>query len=97
MADLLNDPSFDHSISQSVVTSLLLLSAFQGNEERSIADVAAELGISKTTTYRYMKTWVVVGVLEQDRTRKYRLAARWQDELTAGTTPQVAPITVGRS
>lgn len=97
MADLLNDPSFDHSISQHVVTSLLLLSAFQGNANQSIKDLAAELGISKTTAFRYLKTWVAVGVLEQDRTRKYRLAARWREDITASNPLQSGPGTADRS
>ncbi len=96
MADLLNDPSFDHNINQSVVTSLLLLSAFQDNAEPGVADLAAGLGISKTTAFRYLKTWVAVGLLEQGRTRKYRLAARWRDDLAAGSPPQSAPVTVDR-
>jgi hypothetical protein len=97
MADLLNDPAFDHSISQHVVTSLLLLSAFQGNAEPSINDLAAEVGVSKTTAFRYLKTWVAVGVLEQDRTRKYRLAARWRDDHTGSTTPQFVSGTADHS
>jgi|HubBroStandDraft_3_1064219.scaffolds.fasta_scaffold149456_1 hypothetical protein len=82
MTDLLNDPEFrDRSLSQTLIISLLILSAFHGDVEHRITDLARELGISQATTVRYLKSWVAVGVLEQNpSTRKYRIARRWQDE-----------------
>jgi hypothetical protein len=82
MTDLLNDPEFhDRSISQTLIVSLLILSAFHGDVEQRVTDLARELGISQATIVRYLKSWVAVGVLEQDpSTRKYRIARRWQNK-----------------
>jgi IclR family pca regulon transcriptional regulator len=41
-----------------------------------IADIADELGMSRSTTYRYVVTLVALGYLEQERNRKYRLALK---------------------
>lgn len=80
--DLLKDNEFhDRGISQTLIVSLLILSTFHGDVERRVSDIADELGISKTTGVRYLKSWVAVGVLEQNRSnRRYRLALRWQTE-----------------
>ena len=88
LTDLLNDPRVNnHLLSQNVIVSLLVLSALHGGEQR-VTDVAADLGMSRATTVRYLKTWVAVGILEQDRaTRKYRVAIRWRDELSADGPP----------
>jgi DNA-binding IclR family transcriptional regulator len=50
---------------------------------------ASELGMSISTTLRYLKTWVAVGVLEQvSKTRRYRLAIQWRhDVLTSQSRP----------
>ncbi len=92
MADLLNDPEFnDRYISQTLVVSLMVLSAFHGDVEQRVSDLADELGTSRATTVRYLKSWVAVGVLEQSQvTRKYRLALRWRTELAARNP--LAPI-----
>lgn len=39
-----------------------------------IADLAERLGMSRPTTHRYVSTLVSLGYLEQDASRKYRLA-----------------------
>jgi predicted transcriptional regulator len=81
MADLLTDPDVDHNMNQHLLTGLVLLTTFHSDKEHRITDLAAELGISVSTTHRYLKTWVAVGVLEQDKaTRKYRLADRWRNK-----------------
>lgn len=89
MTDLLNDPEFhDRSISQTLIVSLLILSAFHGDVEQRVTDLARELAISQATIVRYLKSWTAVGVLEQNpATRKYRLASRWRDEHTTGSKP----------
>ncbi len=46
---------------------------------RGIADVADELGMSRSTTYRYMSTLVLLGFLEKVADRKYRLGLRVSD------------------
>jgi IclR family transcriptional regulator, pca regulon regulatory protein len=44
-----------------------------------IADIAEELGMSRSTTHRYLTTLVALGYMEQDRSRKYRLSLRVTD------------------
>jgi IclR family pca regulon transcriptional regulator len=44
-----------------------------------VADVADDLGMSRSTTHRYMTTLLVLGYLEQDASRKYRLGLRVTD------------------
>ena len=82
LTQLLNDPEFnDRKNSQTLIIGLLVLSAFHGGAERRVREVASELDMSSSTTIRYLKSWVSVGVLEQDPpTRKYRLARRWTHE-----------------
>jgi DNA-binding IclR family transcriptional regulator len=41
-----------------------------------IADIAGELGMSRSTTHRYVITLVALGYLEQGASRKYRLGLR---------------------
>jgi IclR family transcriptional regulator, pca regulon regulatory protein len=61
--------------SQSVERGLAILSCF--TPERpvlGIADLAAELGMSRSTTHRYALTLTELGYLARARHRKYRLA-----------------------
>jgi IclR family pca regulon transcriptional regulator len=44
-----------------------------------IADIADELGMSRSTTHRYVITLVALGYLEQGTSRKYRLGLRVTD------------------
>lgn len=44
-----------------------------------IADIADELGMSRSTTHRYVITLVALGYLEQGASRKYRLGLRVSD------------------
>ncbi len=44
-----------------------------------IADIADELGMSRSTTHRYLTTLVALGYMEQDKSRKYRLSLRVTD------------------
>jgi hypothetical protein len=77
--DLTRDERYHaKNISRSVISSLLVLIAFAEGGEHKVTDLASELGMTTTTTMRYLKTWTAVGVLEQEqRTRRYRLAVRW--------------------
>lgn len=88
LEDLLNDPRVNNRLmSQNVIVSLLVLSAFYEGERR-VTDIADDLGLSRATAVRYVKTWVAVGILEQDRsTRRYRVALRWRDEFDVGGPP----------
>jgi DNA-binding transcriptional ArsR family regulator len=64
-------------LSRSLLLGLLVLASFP-NDRSSLAvtDVAAQLGMSPSTTHRYMSTLLAVGLLEQDpRTRRYMLPA----------------------
>lgn len=71
----------DRRISQSVIRSLLVLSAFSLDEVHGLNNLAGELSMGTTTLWRYLKTWVAVGVLEERKDRRYQLARRWRREL----------------
>lgn len=66
--------------SQSLERGLAILGAF--TPERpvlGIADIADDLGMSRSTTHRYVITLVALGFLEQGASRKYRLGLRVTD------------------
>ncbi len=70
---MLTDPRF----SQSVERGLAILACFTPQSQvLGIADIAAELGMSRSTTHRYVLTLTKLGYLKQDSSRKYRLALR---------------------
>lgn len=76
MVPSLREPRF----SQSLERGLAILSCFSGERPiRGIADLADELGMSRSTTHRYVVTLVALGYLEQDAQRKYRLGLRVTD------------------
>jgi DNA-binding MarR family transcriptional regulator len=62
-------------LSRSLLLGLLVLASLPGDgSSLAVSDVAAALGMSPSTTHRYMTTLLAVGLLEQDpRTRRYRL------------------------
>jgi hypothetical protein len=62
-------------LSHSLFRGLLILALFiSGEEVRGVVEVARQLGLSPSTTHRYMATLVAFGLLVQDpSTRKYRL------------------------
>jgi hypothetical protein len=63
-------------LSHSLFRGLLILALFiSGEEGRGVVEVARQLGLSPSTTHRYMTTLVAFGLLVQEpATRKYRLA-----------------------
>lgn len=66
--------------SQSLERGLGILGSF--TPERpvlGIADIANELGMTRSTTHRYVITLVALGFLEQGASRKYRLGLRVTD------------------
>ncbi|HEY4428523.1 MAG TPA: IclR family transcriptional regulator [Solirubrobacteraceae bacterium] len=66
--------------SQSLERGLAILSCFSsGRPVLGIADIADELGMSRSTTHRYVITLVALGYLEQGASRKYRLGLRVTD------------------
>src|SRR5437660_12935822 len=66
--------------SQSLERGLAILSCFTARRPvLGIADIADELGMSRSTTHRYVITLVALGYLEQGASRKYRLGLRVTD------------------
>jgi IclR family pca regulon transcriptional regulator len=66
--------------SQSLERGLAILSCFTPSRPvLGIADIADGLGMSRSTTHRYVITLVALGYLEQDASRKYRLGLRVTD------------------
>ena len=64
--------------SQSLERGLGILAAFTGRQETlGIADLSREVGLTRSTTHRYVSTLAVLGYVQQDEeTRKYRLGAK---------------------
>jgi IclR family pca regulon transcriptional regulator len=66
--------------SQSLARGLAIMECFKpGRSVLGIADIAQELGMSRSTTHRYLTTLVALGYMEQDKHRKYRLSLRVTD------------------
>jgi IclR family transcriptional regulator, pca regulon regulatory protein len=66
--------------SQSLERGLAILSCFTPKRPvLGIADIADELGMSHSTTHRYVITLLALGYLEQGASRKYRLGLRVTD------------------
>jgi IclR family transcriptional regulator, pca regulon regulatory protein len=66
--------------SQSLERGLAILGCFTAEHPvLGIADIADELGMSRSTTHRYVITLVALGYLEQGASRKYRLGLRVTD------------------
>jgi IclR family pca regulon transcriptional regulator len=66
--------------SQSLERGLAILGCFTPSRPvLGIADIADELGMSRSTTHRYVITLVALGYLEQGASRKYRLGLRVTD------------------
>jgi IclR family pca regulon transcriptional regulator len=66
--------------SQSLERGLAILSCFTAKRPvLGIAEIADELGMSRSTTHRYVITLVALGYLEQGASRKYRLGLRVTD------------------
>lgn len=78
LEDLERDPCFQSPrISHSVIRSLLVLSAFASGEAHGVNSLAEELGLGSTTLWRYLRTWVALGVLEERTDRRYQVARYW--------------------
>jgi IclR family transcriptional regulator, pca regulon regulatory protein len=71
----------DRGHSQSLERGLEILSSFTSTRPRlGVSELAREVGISRSTSHRYIATLAALGYLEQDRpTRKYRLGPRVLD------------------
>jgi len=75
------DPSLrEPRYSQSLERGLAILGCFTPKRPvLGIADIADDLGMSRSTTHRYVITLVALGYLEQGASRKYRLGLRVTD------------------
>jgi IclR family pca regulon transcriptional regulator len=71
----------EKTTSQSLERGLAILSSFHsGRPLLGISDLAREVGLSRSTTHRYVATLAGLGYLRQDTsTRKYRLGPRVLD------------------
>src|ERR1700727_39029 len=66
--------------SQSLERGLAILGCFSSERPvLGIADIADSLGMSRSTTHRYVITLVALGYLEQGASRKYRLGLHVTD------------------
>jgi|SRR5271166_3040055 len=78
--DVEADPRFqEKNVSQSLIQGMVVLAAFSGGREHAVTRLAREIGMSTSTAWRYARTWVAFGVLEQDpETRRFRVPSCWQ-------------------
>jgi DNA-binding MarR family transcriptional regulator len=62
-------------LSRSLLLGLLVLACFPTDgDPLAVTDVATRLGLSPSTTHRYMTTLLAAGLLEQDpRSRRYHI------------------------
>jgi IclR family transcriptional regulator, pca regulon regulatory protein len=69
------------SYSQSLERGLAILSAFRsGRPTLGVSELGRDIGLSRSTTHRYVATLTALGYLQQDaRTKKYRLGPRVLD------------------
>jgi IclR family pca regulon transcriptional regulator len=73
-------PGSQGRYSSSLVAGLAILDCFSAERsELGIATLAQRLNMSRSTTHRYASTLVALGYLEQDYSRRYRLAPRVAD------------------
>jgi IclR family transcriptional regulator, pca regulon regulatory protein len=71
----------DSSYSQSLERGLAILSAFQsGRPVLGVSELGRDIGLSRSTTHRYVATLAALGYLQQDPvSKKYRLGPRVLD------------------
>ncbi len=64
----------DKACSRSALRALLVLNALPPDGSwRELTAIARELGISPSTTHRYMHTWLALGLVQRHpRSRRYR-------------------------
>jgi IclR family pca regulon transcriptional regulator len=87
-------PAADPRLSRSLEYGMAMLQCFSGEDPAlGIAQLAKAIGIGRSTTHRYATTLLMLGYLEQDGKRKYRLAAGAADSGMAaiGTIRRLAP------
>ena len=66
--------------SQSLERGLAILECFSSEQAQlGVAEIADQLGMSRSSTHRYMTTLVALGFLAQGARRKYRLTLRVTD------------------
>ncbi|HUB37030.1 MAG TPA: IclR family transcriptional regulator [Solirubrobacteraceae bacterium] len=71
---------FGPRFSQSLERGLAILSSYRSESPvRGIAQIANELGLSRSTAHRYVSTLAALGYLEQVANRKYVLGRRVSD------------------
>jgi hypothetical protein len=87
----------DARLSRSLLRGLSILTCFgPGHEERGILELAGQLGMSPSTTHRYVVTLVELGLLERStRSRKYRLPATPASAPTPAVEGEVAQPATG--
>jgi IclR family transcriptional regulator, pca regulon regulatory protein len=75
------DVSLNAAYSQSLERGLAILSAFRsGRPLLGVSELGRDIGLSRSTTHRYVATLAALGYLQQDHgTKKYRLGPRVLD------------------
>lgn len=78
----------DRRLSRSLLRGLAILSCFTLEQpDRGILELARELGLSASTTHRYVLTLLEMGLLERcPRSRRYRLPQPRQERRKTGAS-----------
>ena len=78
---IIRDVPSETGYSQSLERGFAILSAFRsGRPLLGVSELGREVGLSRSTTHRYVSTLATLGYLQQDEaTRKYRLGPRVLD------------------
>jgi hypothetical protein len=79
----------DETYSHAIFRGVMVLAAFPADgSERELTDVARTVGLSPSTTYRYARSWIALGLLEQNtRSRRYRRPPARRPDRAPDTTP----------
>ena len=80
------------STSQSLERGLAILTSFSsGRQLIGVSDLSRELGLTRSTTHRYVATLARLGYLQQEPvTRKYSLGPRRANVVRPSTSSRVA-------
>lgn len=69
----------EQRLTSSLIHALRVLAVASGPRPVGVTEVARKVKLKPPSVARHLKTWVAVGVLEQDRaSRRYWLAQRWR-------------------
>jgi hypothetical protein len=78
----------DETYSHAIFRGVMVLAAFPADGgERELTDVARTVGVAPSTAHRYVRSWIALGLLEQNpRSRRYRRPPACRPDAAPDTT-----------